>query len=51
MWTTLRDLACLDSRLPDVNFGDLIERAERQRAELEPFRVRAGREAFNVGRI
>ena len=46
LWTTLRDLADLDSRLPDVDFDNLIERAERQRADLEPFRVRAGVEAF-----
>lgn len=46
LWMTLRDLASLGSRLPDVDFDGLIERAERQRAELEPFRVRAGRDAF-----
>ncbi|MDQ4011002.1 MAG: hypothetical protein M3228_09970 [Actinomycetota bacterium] len=46
LWATLRDLADLASRLPDVDFDNLIERAERQRADLEPFRVRAGAEAF-----
>jgi hypothetical protein len=46
LWTTLRDLAGLATRLPDVDFEELIERAERQRAELEPFRVRAGTEAL-----
>ncbi|PXY29941.1 hypothetical protein [Prauserella endophytica] len=46
LWTTLRDLAGLGSRLPDVDFDALIDRAARQRAELEPFRVRAGSEAF-----
>ena len=46
LWTTLRDLADLASRLPDVDFDNLIERAERQRADLEPFRVRAGIEAL-----
>lgn len=46
LWTTLRDLAGLASRLPDVDFDHLIERAERQRADLEPFRVRAGIEAL-----
>lgn len=46
LWTTLRDLAGLAARLPDVDFEDLIERAERQRADLEPFRVRAGTEAL-----
>ena len=46
LWANLRDLAGLPERLPDVDFEHLIERAERQRAELEPFRARAGREAF-----
>jgi len=46
LWTTLRDLAGLAARLPDVDFDELIRRAERQRAELEPFRVRAGTEAL-----
>ena len=46
LWTTLRDLAGLASRLPDVDFDNLIERAERQRAGLEPFRLQAGTEAF-----
>ena len=48
LWGTLRDVAGLASRLPDVDFDDLIERAERQRAELEPFRVRAGTEALTA---
>ena len=46
LWGNLRDFADLATRLPDVDFDDLIERAERQRAELEPFRAQAGREAF-----
>lgn len=46
LWANLRDFAGLPSRLPDVDFDHLIERAERQRAELEPFRAQAGREAF-----
>lgn len=50
MWTTLRDLASLESRLPDVDFGDLISRAEAQRAALEPFRVQAGEAALRAGR-
>jgi hypothetical protein len=48
LWATLRDLADLASRLPDVDFDNLIKRAERQRADLEPFRERAGIEAFAV---
>jgi hypothetical protein len=46
LWTTLRDLAGLADRLPDVDFDELMDRAERQRAVLEPFRVSAGTEAF-----
>lgn len=46
LWVTLRDLAGLASRLPDVDFDNLIERAGRQRADLEPFRVQAGTQAF-----
>lgn len=46
LWTTLRDLAGLGERLPDVDFDELLARAAEQRAALEPFRVDAGREAF-----
>jgi hypothetical protein len=46
LWANLRDLAGLGERLPDVDFDRLIERAEQQRAEIEPFRSRAGREAL-----
>jgi hypothetical protein len=46
LWTTLRDLAGLATRLPDVDFDALIDRAAGQRAEIEPFRVEAGNEAF-----
>jgi hypothetical protein len=48
LWANLRDLAGLGSRLPDVDFDGLIERAGHQRAELEPFRGRAGRNAFSL---
>jgi hypothetical protein len=46
LWANLRDFAGLAARLPDVDFDQLIQRAERQRAELEPFRAQAGRDAF-----
>jgi hypothetical protein len=46
LWANLRDFADVATRLPDVDFDHLIERAERQRAELEPLRARAGRDAF-----
>ena len=46
LWANLRDLAGLGARLPDVDFDALIVRAERQRAELEPFHARAGADAL-----
>ena len=46
LWTTLRDLAGLSSRLPDVDFDALVERAQWQRDAIEPFRAAAGREAL-----
>jgi hypothetical protein len=46
LWVTLRDLAGLAARLPDTDFDDLIRRAQQQRDELEPHRVRAGTDAF-----
>lgn len=48
LWTTLRDLAGLATRLPDVDFDHLIERAEQQRRELEPHRVSASTAAFGT---
>ncbi len=47
LWMTLRDLAGLGERLPDVDFDVLIDRAAHQRAEIEPFRVETGTEAFS----
>jgi hypothetical protein len=46
LWENLADVAGLRTRLSDIDFDALIERAESQRAELEPFRRKAGREAF-----
>ncbi|HEV2784962.1 MAG TPA: hypothetical protein VGV67_01130 [Solirubrobacteraceae bacterium] len=46
LWQTLRDCAGLAERLPDVDFDGLIERAQRQRDELEPHRRAAGAQAF-----
>ncbi|MGW0176375.1 hypothetical protein ACWDUM_21325 [Rhodococcus sp. NPDC003322] len=53
LWTTLRDIAGLDRRLPNIYFDELIERAESQRSELDPFRVQAGTVALAapVGRM
>ena len=46
LWANLRDLAGLRQRLPETDFGALIERAQHQRDELEPFRVAAGHDAL-----
>jgi hypothetical protein len=42
LWSTLRDLAGLAARLPEVDFDELIRRAEQQRRILEPYRVQTG---------
>lgn len=47
LWANLRDLTDITSRLPDVDFDRLIERAEAQRAEIETFRREAARRAFS----
>ena len=46
LWQNLRDGAGLGRRLPDVDFDRLIERARRQRSELEPFHAQAARDAL-----
>jgi hypothetical protein len=46
LWATLRDLAGLADRLSDVDFNELIRRAEQQRRMLEPHRARTGTQAF-----
>ncbi len=46
LWTNLRDHAGLGERLPDADFGGLIERARWQRSRLDPFHAQAGREAL-----
>lgn len=48
LWTTLRDLAGLAARLPEVDFDALIDRAAAQREDLEPYRAAAGTEAFVI---
>ncbi len=46
LWSNLRDLAGLSARLPDIDFDELIRRAQWQRDELEPHRAEAGREVL-----
>ncbi|WP_309116182.1 hypothetical protein [Saccharothrix sp.] len=48
LWHTLADLADLRTRLPDVDFDELVARAERQRQRLEPFRRRVGSDVFTA---
>ena len=49
LWANLRDFAGLGERVPEVDFDHLIERARQQRAEIEPHRADAGRQALGVG--
>jgi hypothetical protein len=51
LWANLRDFGELKRRLPGVDFDQLIDRARVQREELEPFRARAGREAFGAAAV
>jgi len=44
LWAVLGELS--DPRLSSFDFPALAQRAERQRSELEPFRLSAGRESF-----
>ena len=46
LWQNLRDATDAPTRAPEIDLGALIERAERQRAAIEPFRADAARTAF-----
>lgn len=48
LWQTMRDLAGLAERLPDVDFDELIARADRQRELIESHRRETGRRALHV---
>jgi hypothetical protein len=48
LWQNLRDGADLATRLPDVDFDGLVERAQRQRDEIEPLRRAAGEAALRA---
>jgi len=48
LWENLRDHAGLGARLPDIDFGELIERAHGQRTQLEPFHAQAWRAALGA---
>lgn len=49
LWITLRDAAGLGTRLPEIDFDRLVDRARHQRAMLEPFHTRTGSEALGDG--
>lgn len=46
LWTSLRQITPTEPRLRAFDFDDLVERAERQRAELERLRHKAAGEAL-----
>jgi hypothetical protein len=48
LWTTLRESANLQRRLPGIDFGALIDRAQAQREKLEPHHREAARETLAV---
>ncbi len=48
LWAALGELS--DARLSSFDFEALVQRAERQRSEVEPFRLEAAREAFGAER-
>jgi hypothetical protein len=48
LWSNLRDVAGTSGRLDDIDLVALISRAQRQRDELEPHRVEAGRVALGA---
>jgi hypothetical protein len=47
LWSNLRDLAALDAAMPNVDFDELVARAERQRTAIEPFRSDCGRKVLH----
>jgi len=50
LWRALREVAAIDPRLGDVDFDELIKRAQLQREQLEPHRLDAARQANGNGR-
>lgn len=48
LWESLREFARVGERLPDIDFDALIERAERQRALIEPHRRATGADVLSA---
>jgi hypothetical protein len=46
LWETLQRVPGIDSRLQHIDLGQLVERARRQRGDVEQARVQAAEEAF-----
>ena len=46
LWRSLQQVHEFAQRLPGIDLEQLVERAERQRAEVEEHRIAAAREAF-----
>jgi len=46
LWRNLGDLAGLRARLPEVDFDEMLRRAQAQIDLIEPFHAEAGREAL-----
>ena len=49
LWQALEGLPDIDQRLPGVDLEHLVQRARRQRADIEEHRIRAARTAFVAG--
>jgi hypothetical protein len=47
LWRSLKELAATDSRLVAADLERLIDRAQRQRQTLEPYRLAAARQALS----
>ncbi len=48
LWTNLAEHAGLRSRLPDLDFGRLTERAQTQIETIEPFHAQAARDVLGA---
>jgi len=51
LWRSLRDVAAVEPRLDAAKLDDLIARADRQRDEIESYRLRASAIAFDGANV
>jgi hypothetical protein len=47
LWQSLQSVPSFGARLPDCDLDQLADRARRQRAEIEKYRIEAARETFS----